>query len=70
MLRYHEVHLFFQMAPAVEHLLHTYPEYVTVDSFPMENVEEKVRIVQMVLDIFFLLLVICFLIELCTFLVG
>ena len=23
----------FQMAPAVEYLLHSYPEYVTVDSF-------------------------------------
>ena len=34
----------FQMAPAVEYLLHSYPEYVTVDSFPMENVEEKVKI--------------------------
>ena len=32
------------MAPAVEYLLHSYPEYVTVDSFPMENVEEKVKI--------------------------
>ena len=34
----------FQMAPAVEYLLHTYPEYVTVDSFPMDNVEEKVNL--------------------------
>ena len=34
----------FQMAPAVEYLLHSYPDYVTVDSFPMDNVEEKVNL--------------------------
>ena len=32
------------MAPAVEHLLHSYPDYVTVDSFPMDNVDDKVTI--------------------------
>ncbi len=32
-----------QMAPAVEYLLHSYPDYVTVDSLPMNNVDDKVQ---------------------------
>ncbi len=32
------------MAPAVEYLLHAYPQYVTIDSLPLETVQERVSI--------------------------
>ena len=34
--------LILQMAPSVEMLLHAYPDFVRVDDFPMDTVEDKV----------------------------
>ncbi len=32
------------MAPAVEFLLHSYPDYVIIDNFPLPSVDDKVII--------------------------
>ena len=31
------------MAPAVERLLHQYPNYMRVDDLPLDNVQDKVK---------------------------
>lgn len=36
------IFLFLKAAPAIEFLLKSYPNYVTVDELPMETIEEKV----------------------------
>lgn len=33
---------YFQLAPAVEYLLHSYPEFVSVESIPLETLDQKV----------------------------
>ena len=38
------------MAPAVEHLVHSYPDYVAVDSLPLSSVEERVEIASLLYD--------------------
>ena len=31
-----------QVAPGVEFLLHSYPEFVTIESLPLDNLEDRV----------------------------
>lgn len=31
------------LAPAVEHLLHAYPAYVTIEDLPLSELDEKVE---------------------------
>ena len=54
--RAHEISLFYkivyclQLAPAVEFLIHSYPEYTSVDSLPAATVDEKVEIASTLYD--------------------
>lgn len=41
---------YFQLAPAVEFLIHNYPEYVTVDSLPSPTLDERVEIASVLYD--------------------
>lgn len=34
--------VFFQLTDAIEFLIHSYPKFVTVGSFPCDSVEDKV----------------------------
>jgi len=38
------------LAPAVEYLLHTYPHFVTIDHLPLESLEEKMEIANILYD--------------------
>ena len=32
----------WQVAPAVEYLIHSYPKYVTVESLPLPSIDQRV----------------------------
>ena len=40
----------FQTGPAVEYLIHSYPEFVTIDSLPLATLDEKVSFFKIIIS--------------------
>ncbi|XP_035672115.1 bifunctional lysine-specific demethylase and histidyl-hydroxylase NO66 [Branchiostoma floridae] len=39
-----------EAAPAIEYLMHSYPEYVTVDSFPLDHQQDKIDLAMLMFE--------------------